>query len=53
MLQKVLFTIDVDKNAAVTNVARAISVLDAVNFMSVAWQDVSAKTVRNCFFFGA
>ena len=48
MLQKVLLTIDANKNATVKNVACAISVLDAVNFMSVAWQDVSAETVRNC-----
>ena len=52
MLQKVLLTIDANKNATATNVASAISVLDAVNFMSVAWQDVFAKTVRNCSFQG-
>ena len=52
MLQKVLLTIDVDENATATNVAHAISVLDAVNFMSVAWQDVSAETIQNCFFRG-
>ena len=40
MLQKVLLTIDADENATTTNVASAISVLDAANFMSVAWQDV-------------
>ena len=52
MLQKVLLMIDADENATATNVAHAISVLDAVNFMSVAWQDVSAETIRNCFFRG-
>ena len=45
MLQKVLLTIDADENATTTNVASAISVLDAVNFMTAAWQDVSAETV--------
>ena len=30
--------------------ARSISALDAVNFISTAWNDVSADTIRNCFF---
>ena len=50
MLQKIMLTIDADENSTATEVARSISALDAVNFMSAAWNDVSADTIRNCFF---
>ena len=30
--------------------ARSISALDAVNFISAAWNDVFADTIRNRFF---
>ena len=50
MLQKVLLTIDANKKATATDVARAISVLDATNFMSAAWNNVSVEMIRNCFF---
>ena len=39
-----------DENSTATEVARSISALDAVNFMSAAWNDVSTDTIRNCFF---
>ena len=52
MLQKVLLTIDAEEKATATDVARAISVLDATNFMSAAWNNVSVETIRNCFFRG-
>ena len=52
MLQKVLLMIDAEENAIATNVACAISILYAVNFMGVAWQDVSEEAVRNCFLRG-
>ena len=51
MLQKILVTIDTEDALAI-DVSRAINVLDAVNFMSVAWEDVTSETIRNCFFRG-
>ena len=45
-----MLTIDADKNSTATAVARSISALDAVNFMSAAWNDVSADAIRNCLF---
>ena len=50
MLQKIVLTIDAGENCTATDVVRSISVLDAVNFMSAAWNDVSADTIRKCFF---
>ena len=50
MLQKIVLTIDADENSAATEVAWSISTLDAVNFMSAAWNNVSADTIQNCFF---
>ena len=50
MLQKIVLTIDAGENCTVTDVVRSISVVDAVNFMSAAWNDMSADTIRNCFF---
>ena len=50
MLQKIVLAIDADENSTATEVARSISALDAVNFMSAAWNDVSTDTIRNCFF---
>ena len=45
MLQKIVLTIDADENCTATDVVQSISVLDAVNFMSAAWNDVSADTI--------
>ena len=45
MLQKIVLTIDVDENSTATEVAQSISALDAVNFMSAAWNNVSADTI--------
>ena len=45
MLQKIVLTIDAGENCTATDVVRSISVLDAVNFMSAAWNDVSADTI--------
>ena len=50
MSQKIVLTIDAGENCTATDVIRSISALDAVNFMSAAWNDVSADTNRNCFF---
>ena len=50
MLQKIVLAINADENSTATEVARSISALDAVNFISAAWNDVSADTIRNCFF---
>ena len=50
MLQKFVLTIDADENSTATKVDCSISALDSVNFMSAAWNDVSADTIRNCFF---
>ena len=50
MLQKIVLRIDADKNSMMTKVACSISVLDAVNFMSTTWNDVSADAIQNCFF---
>ena len=47
-----MLTIDADENITATEVARSITVLDAVNLMSAAWNDVSADTIQNCFFRG-
>ena len=45
MLQKIVLTIDAGENCTVTDVVQSISVLDVVNFMSAAWNDVSADTI--------
>ena len=50
MLQKIVLAIDADENSTATEVAWSISALDTVNFISAAWNDVSADTIRNCFF---
>ena len=50
MLQKIVLTIDAEENSRATEVARSISALDTVNFMSAAWNNVSADTIQNCFF---
>ena len=52
MLQKILVTINTEEDASAIDVSRAINVLDTVNFMSVAWEDVTSETIRNCFFRG-
>ena len=50
MLQKIVLTIDAGEKCTATDMVRSISVLDVVNFMSAAWNDVSADTIQNCFF---
>ena len=45
MLQKIVLAIDADENSTATEVAQSISALDAVNFVSAAWDDVSADTI--------
>ena len=50
MLQKIVLTIDADENSMATEVAHSISALDAINFMSTTWNNVSTDTIRNCFF---
>ena len=50
MLQKVLLTIDSDETMTVSEVVRLLFVLDAINFMSASWKDVSEETMQNCFF---
>ena len=45
MLQKIVLAIDAYENSTATEVARSISALDAVSFISAAWNDVSADTI--------
>lgn len=32
-----------------TNINKSITILDAVNLLSLSWDEVSAQTIRNCF----
>jgi len=50
MLQKIVLTTDSNENITATEVARSLSVLSAVNFMSASWTDVSKETFQTCFF---
>jgi len=52
MLQKIVLTIDSNEDITATEVARSLSVLSAINFMSASWTDVSKETIQNCFFRG-
>jgi len=49
MLQKIVLTIDSNEDITATEVARSLSVLSAINFMSSSWTDVSKETIQNCF----
>jgi len=52
MLQKIVLTIDSNEDIPATEVARSLSVLSAINFVSAFWTDVSKESIQNCFFRG-
>ena len=45
MLQKVVVVIDAHEMATATDVAHLISVIEAINYTSVARKDVCAETI--------
>ena len=49
MLQKIVLTIDADQNSMAMEVAWSISALDAVNFMSAAWNNVLQTQFETVF----
>ena len=52
MLQKILVMINAHEKTTAMDVACAIIVLDAKNFVSIGWNDESAETIQNHFFRG-
>ena len=46
---KNVLSIDADNSITAMELARSISFLDVVNFISASWNNDSTNTIRNCF----